>query len=201
MTMADTLEIEEPRSVRWTRDQYYQIAATGLFEGRRVELIRGEIVEMSPQKSPHAAVVSHADQLLSRLFEPLGYCIRVQCPVDLGRESAPEPDLAIVTGKPLDYLDAHPTTATLILEVADTTLAYDRGDKASLYACAGIGDYWILNLLSRQLEVHRHPIPVPSQPSGWGYGEVTVLTLSDTVSPLVAPGLTLPVSALLPAKS
>jgi Uma2 family endonuclease len=103
-----------------------------------------------------------------------------------------------VSGDALDYLDAHPTTAALIVEVADTSLALDRGRKASLYASAGITEYWILNLVDRQLEVLRDPGPAPQQIYGHGYAAVTTHSRGDVVSPLALPHGTVAVADLLP---
>jgi Uma2 family endonuclease len=188
----------EPTLIRWTREEYYKLAETGVFDGRRVELIRGQIFEMSPQKSEHAAVVTQVDDVLRPVFAPAGCCIRVQCPLELGQDSDPEPDIAVVTGRPLDYVQAHPTTAALIVEVAETTLASDRTRKASLYAAAGIADYWIDNLIDRQLEIYRDPVPDEAQPYGFGYASVTIYTATDAVSPLAAPHATVAVADLLP---
>jgi Uma2 family endonuclease len=189
---------EEPKLKKWTREEYYKIAETGVFDGQHVELIKGEIFEMSPQKSEHAAVVAQLDKLLGSIFEPQGYSLRVQLPLDLGEDSEPEPDITVVAGEPMDYRDAHPTTAALIVEVAETTVRSDRAHKASLYAEAGIADYWIVNLVDRQLEIRRNPVPDPNQPYGFGYADVTILTAAHSVSPLAAPQAIVSVSDLLP---
>jgi Uma2 family endonuclease len=189
---------QEPRLIHWTRDDYYRLAEAGVFEGRRVELIKGQIYEMSPQKSKHTLGVTRGDRILSAVFEPLGCYVRAQFPLELGADSDPEPDLAVVTGQPEDYADAHPTTAALIVEVADTSLEMDRGRKASLYASAGIAEYWIVNLVGRQLEVYRDPAPDPDQPYGCGYASVTIHTRGEVVSPLAAPGAAVAVADLLP---
>lgn len=85
-------------------------------------------------------------------------------PLNLTPVSQPEPDIAVVKGSARDYAVAHPTTALLVVEVAESTLAFDRGEKASLYAGAGISEYWVLNLVARRLEVSRDPIAMPEQP-------------------------------------
>jgi Uma2 family endonuclease len=95
----------------------------------------------------------------------------VQTPLAFDPDSEPEPDLAVVVGTPRDYRAHHPTTAVLIMEVSDTTLAFDRRQKGSLYARAGILDYWILNLNRRMLEVYRSPIADPVAPYGFSYSE------------------------------
>jgi Uma2 family endonuclease len=123
---------------------------------------------------------------------------RLQAPLHLGPRSAPEPDAAVVPGGPRDYTaTGHPTTALLIVEVSDTTLSYDRGRKASLYARAGIADYWILNLV-QQLEVHRWPVPDPTQHYRHGYADVLILTPQDHIAPLAAPKKRVAVADLLP---
>jgi len=103
----------------------------------------------------------------------------------------PEPDVAIVPGGPRDHLAEHPRAAALVVEVADSSLEYDRGDKAQLYARAGFAEYWIVNLRDRCLEVHR-------QPSPGGYGDVTTLAAGTTVVPLEVPGARIAVASLLP---
>jgi Uma2 family endonuclease len=112
--------------------------------------------------------------------------------------SEPEPDVAIIAGNVRDYVDAHPTTATLIVEVADTSLAYDRTIKASLYARAGVADYWIVNLIERQLEVYRRPTRDAAQPYGFGYAEMTVYTAAERVTPLALPLASVAVADMLP---
>ena len=189
------MQLAGPKTIRWTREDYYKMAEAGLFEGRRVELIRGEIFEMTPQLSPHAAAVRIADYTLRPVFGH-GYVISIQLPLSLGLDSDPEPDLAVVPGAPRDFVGAHPSTAVLVLEVADSSLGYDRITKGSLYAEANIQEYWILNLADRQLEVYREP---RQEATGtYAYGNVTTLGESDTVSPLSAPGATIRVGDLLP---
>jgi Uma2 family endonuclease len=193
-----TTGIEEPGLIHWTRDDYYRLAEAGVFEGRRVELIKGQIYEMSPQKSKHAVAVTLGEKALRIVFESLGSHVRVQLPLELGEDSDPEPDLAAVSGQPRDYVDAHPATAALVVEVADTSLEMDRSRKASLYAGAAIAEYWILNLVDQQLEVHRTPVPDPAQIYGHGYASVTLHDRGAVVSPLAAPGATVAVADMLP---
>jgi Uma2 family endonuclease len=175
----------EPRDFLLTVSQYYKMAEVGLFEGKRVELIEGRIIEMSPVGSKHATAVTLASDCLREAFNK-NYFVRVQCPIDLGQQSAPEPDLAIIKGNIRDFSTAHPTTAALIVEVSDTTLHYDRKEKASLYARAGMKDYWIINLNDRRLEVYRKPIKDASQPLGFGYSEIRILTEADSIKSLSA---------------
>jgi Uma2 family endonuclease len=96
------------------------------------------------------------------------------------------------------YKDAHPTTAVLIVEVAEASLTYDRTEKASLYAKAGIQDYWGLNLINRRLEVRRTPIVDSTQPFGFGYASVTILTETEFVAPLALAQAKIASADLLP---
>jgi Uma2 family endonuclease len=122
----------------------------------------------------------------------------MQGPLDLGPYSEPEPDVAVVPGPRARYATQHPRTAVLVVEVSDTTLAYDRTHKASLYAAAGIEDYWIINLVDGQVEVRRDPVPDPIQPHGHTYATLTVLRPPASVAPLAAPGAGLAIADLLP---
>lgn len=154
---------------RWTRDEYYRLGEVGVLRpDERVELIDGEIITLPPQSSGHATAVYLASAVLRAIFG-IGYLVDVRLPLAPSELSEPEPDLAVVVGNPRDYLDEHPRTALLVVEVADTTLEYDRETKASLYAAASIPEYWILNLIDRQLEMHREPGALPGTRFGFGY--------------------------------
>jgi Putative restriction endonuclease len=117
-------------------------------------------------------------------------------PVALDDNSEPEPDLAVVPGTHRDYSTAHPVRP--VVEVSESSLAWDRDEKGSLYARAGIGDYWIVNLIGRVLEVYRNPVPDPSAPHGWPYGSAESLAPPSTVSPRGLPGVAIPVAGMLP---
>jgi len=184
----------EPTPRRWTREEYYRMGELGFFHGQRVELIEGEIIVLSPQNWPHSSTVDRVGEVLRRILGT-GFWVRTQIPLNLGT-SDPELDVSVVLGRREDYSD-HPTTAVLIVEVSDSTLAYDRSRKASLYARAGIADYWIVNLVDKQLEVRRDPRPDPSQYYGHGYASVTILVPPAVVNPLAAPQVSLAVADLL----
>ena len=189
--------LDPPQVHQWTRDEYFKMAEAGLFEGKHVELIEGRIIEMSPMGSGHATSVSLVgDALRSGIGH--GFFTRSQMPLDLGDLSEPEPDIAVVTGKARDYTNAHPKTAVLIVEVSESSLDYDRTEKASLCAKAGIPDYWVLNLIDRRLEVRRDPAPDPNELYGFGYQSVIVLHERDFVSPLAVPEASIAVADLLP---
>jgi Uma2 family endonuclease len=186
----------EPGKRRWTRDEYYRMADLGWFDGQRVELIDGEIMVQSPQKFGHYAAVDRTAEVLRAAFGA-GYWVRTQAPMGFGAFSEPEPDVSVVAGRREDFTD-HPTTAALLVEVSDTTLAYDRQRKASLYACVGIPEYWIVNLVNRQLEVHRDSAPDNAQDFGHGYATRQVLTAPATLAPLALPAVAIPVADLIP---
>lgn len=183
--------MERPRVHRWTRDEYHAMGRIGLFDGKRVELLEGDVIEMSPIDGPHATAVTLVDDELRAAFGR-GYVVRVQQPIALSIPSEPEPDALVVPGHARDYRDNHPTTATLLVEVASSSLTYDRTRKARAYARAGIADYWIVNLVDRQVEIHRDP-----QPDG-SYASVSVAGEDDVVSPLAAPSAAIRVVDLLP---
>jgi Uma2 family endonuclease len=187
----------DPQSRRWTRAEYYQMAELGWFRGQRAELIDGEILVLSPQGPSHSYVTDQASEVI-RDSGWTGVWVRMQLPIDLGPYSEPEPDVSVVAGTREDYKTAHPQTALLIIEVSDSTLAYDRGRKASLYALLGIADYWIINLVNDQLEVRRNPVPDASQPFGFAYADVTILTAGAHVVPLAAPTVRIAVADLVP---
>ena len=185
------------RTWRWTKADYYRLGELGFFHGKRVELIEGRLMVHSPQKSLHACMVDLIQELLHSILPP-GYRIRAQLPVDLGQTTEPEPDFLIVQGTPRQYLAAHPTHADLIIEVADSSLTYDRRRKGSLYARAGIADYWLVNLVDNHVEVYRDPIPDATQRYGHRYASHVDLVPPANISPLAFPGIVIPVASLLP---
>jgi Uma2 family endonuclease len=183
---------------RWSRQEYDQMVEAGIFPpGDRVELIDGEVLAVTPQGSAHATAVRLAEEALRAAFGA-GFDVRVQMPLALDAASEPEPDVAVVRGSPRDYRDHHPATALLVVEVADTTLAHDRERKASLYARAGIAEYWIVNLLDRRLEVYRDPAPRPEARPDSGYREVRSHAASERISPQASPRTAFQVADLLP---
>lgn len=170
----------------WTKAEYYRMAELGWFRGERVELIEGEIMVLSPQKWAHSATTDKAAETLRSVFGA-GFWVRMQLPLDLGQTTEPEADVSVVKGKREDYSN-HPTSALLAIEVSDSTLHYDRTRKASLYARAGIEDYWIIDLVHRRLEIRRDPKPDPTQRCGYRYAQRTIHALTESVIPLaIAP--------------
>jgi Uma2 family endonuclease len=187
----------EPMRRRFTRDEYYRMADAGILTDQRVELIDGEIIrKKAPQDYRHANAIGKIQEALEALFPRKRFWIRVQMPLDLGEYSEPEPDIAVVEGRPGE-MTGHPTTALLVVEIALTSQTFDRTRKASLYAAAGIADYWVLDLLNKRLEIFRNPIADDSSPFHHRYGDQRVLSEHDTVSPLAAPDARLAVSSFL----
>lgn len=181
---------------RWTAEQFAWLGEAGVFDDGRVELLDGELYEMTINP-PHATATGLASQVLQAAFGP-GYVIREQKPLDLGRRSAPEPDVAVVVGSLRDYNASHPTGALLVVEISDTTLRKDRTLKAHIYAAAGIEEYWIVNLVDRQLEVHRRPGADPARRGRFRYAEITMIGPDGHAAPLGAPAARVAVADLLP---
>lgn len=185
-----------PRNLLWTVDQFHYLGDLGCFEGRRAMLIDGVIVEEGPMNPPHATAATKTEDAIREAFGR-GWHVRVSKPFVISTVSDPEPDVAVIPGRPGDY-STHPSTASLIVEVSDTSLRYDTTVKMSLYAAGGIADYWVLDVNARQLLVFRDPVPDANQPHGHGYSTALTLGPTDTVSPLAAPHATITVADLLP---
>jgi Uma2 family endonuclease len=185
------------RTRRWTRREYDRLIELGvLHEDEPVELLAGRLVVREPQRTPHATATQLAAEALRAAFGA-GWSVRVQLPLALDDESEPEPDVAVVRGTPRDYLREHPSAPALVVEVAHDSLRADRILKARLYARAGIGDYWIVNLVEHVLEVHRAPTRSgPGRPVA--YAEVRRVPPSETIVPLAAPAARMVVADLLP---
>jgi Uma2 family endonuclease len=183
---------------RFKRAEYDRLIELGVFQpGDPIELIGGELMVAEPQGAAHYTAIRKTAKALEAAFGP-GWEVRTEGPIGLDDDSEPEPDLAVVPGSPDDYSRAHPSHPALTVEVAESSLRVDRQRKGSLYARAGLEDYWILNLMDRVLEVYREPVPDSAAPFGWRYARSEVLDASARVSPLAAPGSSIPVSQLLP---
>jgi Uma2 family endonuclease len=143
----------------FTVEQYHKLAEVGILkETDRVELINGKIITKSPIKSNHAGMVDRLSRILSHhLYEKA--TITVQNPIRIYEHSEPEPDVVIAHHKANDYVSHHSTPKEIyvVIEVSDTTLEKDCEVKHPLYASAGIPEYWIINLIDRQIETYRQP--------------------------------------------
>lgn len=179
---------------RWTREEYDRMVELGLLApDSHVQLIEGEILEMAPPGAPHSTAVGLVQDILHATFEGTALHVRGQQPVRIGPDSEPEPDIAVVKGRRLDYLKIHPAAedVVLVIEVADTSIDLDRRRKARLYGRAGIPEYWIVALPERILEVF-------TDPGAAGYAQRTVLRPGDAVGPIAKPDAKIDVAALLP---
>ena len=146
-------------TAKWTLEDYHQMVDAGLLEGRAVEFLHGEIVEMSPEGAPHAAASSDAGDYLAGLLGARAQ-VRQGKPITIAAlVSEPEPDLAIVRRLGRGYRQQHPTPENVfwVVEYAQTSLSKDLDDKKRLYAEAGIPEYWVVNLRDRTLLVFRQP--------------------------------------------
>lgn len=176
----------------WGKEAYYRLAEEGYFGSEeRVELIEGVITRSSPQSKKQATLTTHLSMLCSDVFRST-HAVRVQLPLDLG-DSQPEPDLALVTHQEQRDCALHPRCADLVMEVADSSAAYDRGEKASLYARYGLPELWIVLIQEARVEVCRQPIADPSAPFGFSYAYRVKVESGQPASPLFSPTSSLPV--------
>jgi Uma2 family endonuclease len=173
--------------------QYEHMVDVGAFSGpfqKRLELLRGEIVEMTPIGIEHANVVTALTDWSYEVVPRDKMLIRAQNPIRISlSDSEPEPDIVWVKKQKYSQHPS-PEDILLIIEVADSSLGVDRGNKLSVYAEAGIADYWIVNLLDRQIEVYR-------KPSGKSYQAKSIHCGDETIHPLAIPDASLQASRLL----
>lgn len=174
-----------------TRRHYERLVESGAFDGERVEFIHGFLVEMSPIGARHAYAVRRLDRLLQNAVRDRAE-VSVQSPLVVADHSEPQPDLAVVP--PASVATSHPSRAFLVIEVADTSLDYDRTEKAALYATADVAEYWIVNLLDDVVEINRD-----ADPRGSWRNRVTV-GRGGTVSPVAFPDVVLSVDDFMPAR-
>jgi Uma2 family endonuclease len=183
-----------------TIDDYWRMLERGQVSHARVELIGGELIEMSPQSSWHSGAIENIQIALWKLFHRRQYWVRNQATLDLGPLSHPDPDGSVVLGSKRSWMDRNeiPDHAVLVVEVSDSTLQDDRSRKASLYAASHIADYWIVNIPDRQLEVRRDPVADASEPFGFRYGSLMILAPGQAATPLAMPTAQVAVADLLP---
>jgi Uma2 family endonuclease len=179
------LEVAQARRL-FTRLEYHRMAEVGILKPTdRVELIRGEIIEMSPIGRRHAAFVNNLTELLVTRLTGRA-TVSVQNPVVLADDTEPQPDLAILRRRPVPYKESEPATedVLLLIEVAESSLAYDRSTKLRLYAEAGIPEYWVVDTAAESVEVYRAP-------GVGGYQDAGRVTGAMTVTPLAFPDIAL----------
>lgn len=182
----------------FTLAEYHRLAELGfLGEDDRVELIHGQIVEISAKGIAHEVCMT---RLLRELIKLLGdrATLRSQSPIVLPSDSEPEPDLTIVQNRTDDYLGSHPipTDILLVIEISDSSLSYDQEVKLPLYAEAGISNYWIFNLVENYLEVNSKPYQ--SLQGKFGYGMKQIILSHQAIALPFFPDLLLKLSGVFP---
>ena len=169
------------------RVEYDQLVALGAFQDERIELLDGALVAMSPIGPPHSSAVQKLTEWFVLALRERA-SVRCQMSLAAGDLSEPEPDLAIVSRG--EYDTAHPAQAHLIIEVAESSLATDRGRKLRLYASCGVPEYWVVNLADRCIEVYTDPV-------GATYEKMHIFTGGQTIRLRAFPDLELPVASVL----
>ncbi|MBW4667300.1 MAG: Uma2 family endonuclease [Cyanomargarita calcarea GSE-NOS-MK-12-04C] len=165
----------------WTVEEYHQIIDAGILTSEdKVELLDGKIIQMSPQKPPHAGTTQRASDYL-KLILALKAHVRTQLPITLC-SSEPEPDIAVVEIDPGAYGNHHPSSSEifLLIEVSYSTLDFDCKQKAAIYAKENIREYWVLDIIERQVYVYRNP-------SQSGYQQKTIFNVDDAITLLAFP--------------
>lgn len=162
------------------------MAALGFFRDERVELIRGMVVKMSPIGPPHASVVDRLTRLFVRALGERAR-VRIQQPLIAFDESEPEPDMAVVPEG--SYVERHPDSAFLVVEVAETSLDYDRDTKGPLYAASHVDEYWVVDVAARAVELY-------TDAEGGRFTRVRRVVSGSTATPLAFPDVVVDVAQL-----
>jgi len=182
-----------PEQRRISVAEYHRMVEVGILgEDDRVELLEGVLVAMPPMGEPHAWTLQELNHLLIRAL-PDGYRVRPQLPVTLGNYSEPQPDLAIVALRDDDPHTDHPESALLVIEVAVSSLRYDRSAKGPVYARWGIPEYWIVDVEGRAIEVHKDP-----DRAGARYRVIQRLSEDETLRATQVPIPAIEVRSILP---
>jgi len=186
--MDTTLELQV-----WKTAQYHRMIAMGIFDAEpRVELIAGQVIKMAAKGVAHTAATKRTDRLLKHLLGDRAL-VQIQDPIQIDDYSEPEPDIAVVKTSPVDYSDRHPLPSEvyLIIEIAATSLKIDCETKAKLYAQAGIPEYWVLDVINRELYVLRAS-------DQRGYNQQRILKADQRLSILAFPDLAIAIKDMLP---
>jgi Uma2 family endonuclease len=182
----------KPKPWYCTVEEFHNLGENDFFEGRRCFLINGIIMEEEPMNPPHAIAGTLSEELLRGMLPP-GHYLSVEKPLVLGMRTDPKPDAAVIRGNPREAT-GHPTTAELVLEIADSSLQNDLTVKAPLYAAANIPEYWVLDLVNRTLIVHRDPNVMIGL-----YSSIVTIPENGPCSPLLKPDAIIRVAEMLPA--
>ena len=169
------------------RSEYEQLIELGAFGDEPVELVRGELLTMSPQGDPHARTTALLHRVLVKQLGE-GWLVRSHSGLAASDDSMPEPDIAVVPAFPA----GHPTTAVLVVEVSQTSLRFDRGRKAALYAEASFPTYWVVDLVGRVVHVH-------TEPRDGHYLSIVQVPAGESLAIDGLPGVIVPTAAIFPA--
>jgi Uma2 family endonuclease len=174
----------DPPRKRWTRAECAALASSGLWDQQRLELVHGELISKMGKKRPHVNALVAVQAWLVRTFG--AQFVNPEAPIDVAPEdnptNEPEPDLVVLAQPSREYRERNPRPSDLrlVVEISDSTLGFDLTAKAELYACAGIIEYWVVDVAARRLIVHRDP-------REGLYRSVTAYAEQETVAPLAAP--------------
>jgi Uma2 family endonuclease len=186
---------QNPPRKRWTRAECQALEAAGIFDQQRVELVEGELIDKMGKDRPHVDALALLFTWLIHVFG--SRLVNSEAPIDVAPEdnptNEPQPDLIVLKREYSGFrsVTPQPKDLDLVVEIADSSLAFDLTVKAALYARAGIADYWVLDLLGRRLIVHRNP-------QGGRYASVTSYDENESVTPLSAPNSPFPVREVFP---
>ena len=190
-------DFRDEHRYRFSREQADRLTAEMVFGDDRVEWIGGEFYRMASISRRHATITDEIRDLLTPILDGRGH-VQSQNPIAALHESLPEPDVAVIPGRRRDQQDDHPTAYLLVVEVALTSYAFDRGLKYHRYAASGVPDYWIVDLNADRIEVFRDPVADPEAVQGFRYASESVLSPGQTLRPLFADeGVALAVADLL----
>jgi Uma2 family endonuclease len=192
----DAPALDMPKKRLFTRKEYHAMGKAGILgHQERVELLEGEIIAMSPAGDRHSACVVRLNRVFAGLNIANRTLVSVQSPVVTSPTSEPEPDFMLLTFRDdlYDFGKPRPRDVLLLIEVADSSLDYDRGIKLPYYASLGIPEVWISNLRDDRIEAHTEPTPQ-------GYRATRIYTRGDTISPTAFPDLQINVSDIIPAR-
>jgi Uma2 family endonuclease len=196
LALEPSIPVDPPRK-RWTREECRSLESTGLWDLDKLELIEGDLITKVSKNRPHTISYVRLMSWLAQVFGALH--LNPESPIDVSPEdnptSNPGPDFAVLAKAADAYTTNNPppSDVRLLIEISDSTLAFDLGPKARLYARAAIADYWVVDLAARRIVVHRNP-------ANGMYSAVTAYAETETLSPLTAPSVLLNVASVLPPR-